>query len=425
MRQGSCCIAILAFLLGGATASAQTTLYDVNGTVVGEHFGYSVCFIDDVSGDQIADVAVGAPLAEAGGFDRGEVRLHSGVDGSSLRTFRGRGYSDRFGHSIAAAGDVDGDGTGDLLVGAIAANETGGYSRPGYAQVFSGRTGRSLYRLTGKGKHDLFGWSVAKIGDLDGDGAPELAVGDPRNVSGPGDGNVTIFSGASGSRLFELRNQDPRERFGFALAGVGDVDQDGFPDLAVGAPGAGVNFPFSGSVRIHSGADFSILYRFHGDAELDMLGTSLAPAGDVDADGHPDILAGAVEPFRSGYARVFSGASGAVLHTFTSPQVSDQFGHSVAFAGDLDQDGFDDILVGANERHSFGVHMGRVSAFSGASGAPLFTLVGTGYFDRLGESICGGADLDGDGRPELVIGAVESLSPYQVMGPGYARVVSP
>lgn len=425
MRQGSCCIATLAFLLGCATAAAQTALYDVPGVAEGEHFGHTVCFVDDVDGDQVADVAVGAPFADDLGFDTGVVRLYSGADGTYLRTFRGQEFSARFGHALAAAGDVDGDGTGDLLVGAIVANETGGYSRPGYAQVFSGRSGRSLYRLKGKGKHDLFGWSVARIGDLDGDGAPELAVGDPRNVSGPGDGSVTIFSGASGSRHLELRNQDPRERFGYALAGVGDVDQDGFPDLAVGAPGASVNFLFSGSVRIHSGADFSILYRFHGDAELDMLGTSLAPAGDVDADGHPDILAGAVEPFRSGYARVYSGRTGAVLHTFTSYPVSDQFGHSVAFAGDLDQDGFDDVLVGANEADSFGVHRGYVRAFSGASGAPLFTLEGSGYFDRLGESLCGGADLDGDGRPELVMGAVQSISPYQTFGPGYARVVSP
>ena len=147
------------------------------------------------------------------------------------------------------------------------------------------------------------------------------------------------------------------DRFGSSAAALGDLDQDGVEDYAVGAPKEGSHGKLSGKVSVFSGGDGSVLHELFGDGEQDQLGWSVSGAGDLSGDGVPDLVAGAKEhlesifgfgaSYGSGYARVCSGADGSTLATLAGPAFGSEIGYAVAGGGDLDGDGLGDLLVGA------------------------------------------------------------------------------
>lgn len=406
--------------------TAQTPLFDVQGNQEGDHFGQSISFVDDVDGDQVADIAIGSPYADTFAFNAGEVQLRSGATGAPLYTIHGNTHAGRLGTSVASAGDLDGDGFGDWIAGAPQVDETGGFSGPGFALVVSGRTGRTLYRLKSKGARDLFGWSVASIGDLDGDGRSELAVGNPGRLDGPEPSNVSIFDGATGALRYEFRGPTDRDQLGRSVAGVGDVNRDGVQDFAMGAPRNSTSAPFGGMVRVHSGLDGSLLHEFSGVLPFQSMGHSVAGAGDVDQDGYDDIITGSGDGIVTGSAQVYSGKDGSLLHWLTggASHAPNHFGERVGSLGDVNGDGYADVIVTAPERTLGTGGFGSARAFSGLDGSALFNLSGNGLFDRFGESLATGADLDGDQRPDFAIGSVQSQTPFTTFGPGEVRVFS-
>ena len=194
---------------------------------------------------------------------------------------------------------------------------------------------------------------VAVVGDVNGDGVPDLAVGQPHLD------RVVICSGADGTRLHTLRAPSPQPfaRFGAALAGVGDVNDDGVPDLAVGAPGQDVeDRDDEGAVLIFSGADGTRLRTLRAPSPQPFanFGAALAGVGDVNDDGVPDLAVGApnqaVEDDRgAGAVLIFSGADGTRLRTLRAPrpQPFANFGAALAGVGDVNDDGVPDLAVGA------------------------------------------------------------------------------
>ena len=294
-------------MFSGADGSV---LYTFNGDSAGDDFGISVSGAGDVNGDGVADFIVGAPRDDNNGIDSGNARVFSGSDGSVLHNFDGDSEGEFFGWSVSGAGDVNGDGFDDLIVGAIRDDENGIES--GSASVLSGSDGAVLYIFDGDSAFDNFGQSVSGAGDVNGDGFDDLIVGAfLDNNNGSDSGSARVFSGIDGSILYTFDGNSNNDRLGDSVSGAGDVNGDGFADLIVGAPRDDNNGDRSGSATVFSGFDGSVLYNFNGDSTNDSFGDSVSGVGDVNGDGIADFFVsasrqlGGLQGGGNGYVRVF------------------------------------------------------------------------------------------------------------------------
>ncbi|MCB1448719.1 MAG: FG-GAP repeat protein [Nitratireductor sp.] len=392
------------------TFANLTAAYTFNGDNQLDNFGVSVASAGDVNGDGFDDLLVGAVRDDNNLSNSGSVRVISGFNGSVLYTVNGNSTSDNFGTAVAGVGDINGDGFDDFIAGGYQLDSVNG---PGVARVISGYNGSTLFTFNGSSARSAFGASVAGIGDVNGDEIPDLLVGaysDDNNTL-TDNGLARVLSGANGSVLYSFTGENTFDLFGTSVAAVGDMNGDGVPDLAVGAPNDDNAGPQSGSVRLLSGIDGSALDTFIGDSSGDFFGYSVAGAGDVNGDGVNDIIVGAYGDdnnalVNSGSARVLSGVDGTVLHTFNGDGAGDQFGWSVSGAGDVNGDGFADLIVGAFNDDNNGSNSGSARVLSGLDGSTISTFLGDGAGDFFGWSVAGAGDVNGDGFADVIVGAI-------------------
>ena len=328
------CMLAVAPTFAQTITHVQLFLFELDDDDVFVQFGASVSGVGDVNGDGFDDLIVGAPSS----VQSSSAQVFSGSDGSVLYTFSSG--SDRFGQSVSGVGDVNGDEVPDFIVGA----RDGGSGTSGSVHVFSGADGSVLYNVDGAPDERL-GDFVSGLGDVNGDGVPDFIVGAPGADVG---GGVRVFSGANGTVLYRVDGGEAaNDGFGASVRDVGDVNGDGAPDFVVGATGDDSNGVDSGNARVFSGVDGSVLYNFDGDSEGDGFGGSVSGVGDVNGDGVPDIAVGA-RLADIGYVRVFSGVDGSVLYNFEGDSEGDGFGDSVSGVGDVNGDGVPDFIVGAS-----------------------------------------------------------------------------
>ena len=401
-------------LLSTAPAAGQTigggyeTIDQFSGEYASDYFGDSVSGAGDVNGDGFDDVIVGAFGGDPGGLSyAGSVFVYSGADSSLLYRWDGVEAYGYFGASVSDAGDVNGDGFDDVIVGAHNA-DPGGKLDAGSAYLYSGVDGSLLHQWDGQTAGDHFGNCVAGAGDVNGDGYADLIIGANKNYSAGVPGSAFVFSGFDGSLLYQWNGATIHDGFGGSVAGAGDTNGDGIADVIVGAhnadPGGKLD---AGSAYLYSGVDGSLLHQWDGYYPDSTFGFSVSGAGDVNGDGLGDVIVS--DPYDGvagvGHAYVYSGADGSRLYYWVG-SASDNYAGSVANAGDLNRDGYADVLVGASYSDSGSIsYSGSAFAYSGADGSQLYQWSGLASGCHFGGSVSGIGDFNGDGFDNVIVGA--------------------
>ena len=424
-------------VLGSAMGLAGWASWMMESNQASALFGRTVATAGDVNGDGFSDVIVGAQYYDDGQFDEGAAFVYHGGS-SGLSGFYATeifGPPGELGYTVASAGDVNGDGYADLVAGG-----PGGNGAKAYYGSSSGADDVADWSVTGVG-----GESVASAGDVNGDGFSDVLVGDRDYDNGQVDeGRVLLYygsaTGLAGSPGWTQESNQAVARYGWSVAGAGDINGDGYADIVVGAPYYDYWDVDQGCVWVYHGSASGPVVdgRWHcSDYHDDLYGTSVASAGDVDRDGYSDILVGVPGNAYGGVRLHFGSASG-VRSGMGSESRSgldcanelSRFGESVASAGDVNGDGYSDIVVGAPMCEGPGTEEGRVFVYhgdsSGVSENPSWSYTyHLTQYHQLGQSVACAGDVDGDGYADIVAGAPANGWAYLFNGSAAGLSASP
>ena len=316
-------------------------------------FGHWVMPVPDLGGDGLADLVISAPIARIDGLVRGVLVARSPKTGEE-HWKRAGSQVENFGWDLALAGDHDADGRTDLFVGAPSLDA-------GRVYLVSTRDGAVLRTYAPGGDVRAFGWLVARTDDLDGDGRGDLVVGAPleKNADGLVAGGAFVFSSGTGKELYHWKGEGVLSGFGEVVAAAGDLDGDGKGEIVVAAPRTNDHTrTLPGEIRIYSGATGKELRHTSGAQPGELFGRMVVSAGDLDGDGTEDLAISAPWHRRDTSARVGrvefrSGRTGAVLSELFGDEADCWFGWHIRRAPDPDGLGRPTLLI-SSLRHPVG-----------------------------------------------------------------------
>lgn len=410
--------------LFSAPAAAQQiggqfeTGLEIRGEVGEIGFGLSISIKDDMNGDGVDDILIGAPGKNNGS---GGVYLHDGATGAKIWLINGLNQGDRFGTEVATIDDLDGDGYKEFLVAAPGQN---GFT--GAVYLFDGLTQVNYTVIHGDDLGDNFGEALEVLPDMNGDGFRDFAVGADIATDGPvaNSGVVYIYDPVTRNIISKLVGPEPDARFGSFIAELGDLNGDQVTDLCIGAKGTEIDLGSGietdvGRAFVVSGADGSLIFAVTGETAFGYFGSTTAKAGDMNLDGVPDVIVAAQEytdpqnGAECGAIYIYDGATGNLLRKHIGEGPGDKFGGAVLGNVDVNNDGRLDIVVGAPIKDLDQVPDSFAGAFYVISGGgpTLLRSVGDGFRERRGAEFELIGDRDGDGQPEFYVASPEYRPP--------------
>ncbi len=459
--------------------------FALDGEAAGDRAGVSVSVTGDTNRDGLDDLLIGAFGANSsagrsylvfGKTDRTMVLLSDVASNSGGNRIDGEGLDDNSGISVRGAGDVDGDGRADLIIGAngVAANGSasgrsymvpGATAAAGGAVALSG-TGTSFgFSMTGEGANHNSGFSVDAAGDVNGDGLQDVIVGAfLASPNGASSGRSYVVFGraspaalqlsavAGGTGGFAINGTAASDFAGISSGPAGDVNGNGFDDLIVGATGAGAGLDSGVSYVVFGKTNTTAVelsdvgggtggFAING-AVGEHSGISVRAAGDMNGDGLDDLIVGAdFASSDAGRAFVVFGksstaavslatvASGPGGFAIDGAAASDRTGRAVSGAGDVNGDGLADVIVGAGRASPNGAESGRAYVVFGkatTSAVDLASLGSAGIApngeaagDQAGRAVGGAGDVNGDGYADLLVGAEDAQPNGAASGRAY------
>ncbi len=408
---------------GGVDDLNPNPSWDYESNQADARFGHCVATAGDVNGDGYADVIIGNPYYDSGQVDKGMACAFYGSAAGLSRvapdwTTEGSEEYSLFGYSVGAAGDVNGDGYGDVIVGAL-------YDKTAY--VYHGSAGglSTVADWTAKPGADYFGCSVSTAGDVNGDGYGDVIIGaslysnDQTN-----EGAAFVYHGSSSglslTPSWSVEGNQAHCRFGASVSTAGDVNRDGYSDVIIGAFWYENGEVDEGKAFVYYGSATGLSQTSAWSAEADQAGAyfgcSVSTAGDVNGDGFSDVIVGARQyengNTKEGAAFVYLSS---VLGLSLAPSWSAEgnyaytnFGVSVSTAGDVNGDGYADVIVGAGYYDNGEVDEGRGYVYlggnTGLSSEAHWIVESDQAGAHMGYCVSTAGDVDGDGYADVIVG---------------------
>lgn len=390
--------------LGGETIS-NTPNFILNGQSINDNFSNCISKIGDVNNDGFDDFIIGSPNY----YDqKGKVDIYlCGITTNNITTVEifGEGIQNKFGNSAASLGDVNNDGFDDILIGAKNYDSNKGSAYLYYGGSYVDNIFDAIF--VGEYTQDYFGSIISGVGDVNGDGYNDIFIGSP-NYSGEKGKGYLYYGGSSVDNIADLvfTGNNFNDYFCSSASGVGDINGDGYDDLAICSNkyGNGIVYIYSGGNEMDNVAEIILLKEGHSD-----FGKLITCAGDINNDGYDDILISSFnDNSNKNEITVYFGKSDMENIANSSIEISDNEISkltSLSTAGDLNNDGYDDIIIGVG---------GNLQSYGDAYiyfGGEIFDvnpdihLINEVYNNSFGYSVSSLGDINNDAYDDLIVGA--------------------
>ena len=402
--------------LGSAGGLAGAAQWRAESQQADSWFGYAVASVGDVNGDGFSDVVVGADSYDNGQVDEGRAFVYygsaTGPAASPSWTAESNQIGAHFAWSVATAGDANGDGYADVIVGAWQYDN--GQDLEGKAFLYPGSVAGLAASPSWTAESNQIGahlgGSVATAGDVDGDGFADILIGVPEYDFGEDqEGQALLYLGGyptpGSAPAWAVEGDREFASLGSVVATAGDVNGDGFSDVLIMDSGEGNAYVYHGSAA----SLYPVEVFRRSPVPGSRFGHSVAPAGDVDGNGLSDVIVGAPGYGESAGRAYLLDVNNSAFSTLEAGQVFAQFGTSVAGAGDVNGDGFSDVIVGSNLHDNGQDNEGRAFVYyggaTGPAASPSWTAESNQAFAEFGYSVASAGDVNGDGFSDVIVGA--------------------
>ncbi|KAA3605828.1 MAG: hypothetical protein DWQ01_18665 [Planctomycetota bacterium] len=390
-----------------------------------ERFGGQVTSLGDLNGDQSSEILVTSPLLDLGDPGRlGQFEIFSGADGTLIYKSSALDYHDatHLGTQAKGAGDFNQDGVPDFALTSVNPNGPPNYS----VMIFSGLDFSLMHRIWGPLGYSRFGRNhLEGKTDLNGDGVPDLLIGDADySINLMFQGAVYAYDSATWNLMWVHEGQLPGTQIGWSHSSIADINGDSIHDVLTSSWQSGP----SGSIHLLSGVDGTEIYRIDGTQYDYSLGSGgLIALNDVTGDGCQEFVAGSIShPSGStgghGYLNIYSGLGGGLIHQIQSESVDEWFPGEIVLVGDIDDDGFQEFATSdRTELPGFG--KGTVYVYSSRNWQVMGRIPGPKHSHVFGFELGAGADVTGDGHPDLLVGD-DGVVVNQMVNAGAAYIYS-